>query len=139
MEQNTPITVETIVHAPIEKVWKVWNDPEHIVIWSTGSPDWHTPSAENDLRVGGQFKSTMAAKDSSASFDFVGTYTDVKEHELIKYEMPDGRKVSVSFTPEGDMVKIVETFDPETENTIELQRTGWQGILDNFKKHVESI
>ncbi len=142
------ITVETVVKAPISKVWECWNQPEHIVKWAFATDDWEAPVAENDLRVGGRFKTTMAAKDKSASFDFGGTYTSVKEHELIEYDMDDGppspggsgrasRHVKVEFTEQPEGVKIVVTFDPEGENSEEMQRSGWQAISDNFKKYVE--
>lgn len=134
----TTITIETTVNAPIEKVWKMWNAPEHITKWATGSSDWHTPYAENDLRVGGKFLSRMSAKDGSASFDFVGTYDEVKTNSIIAYTIEDGRKVMTAFANNGKTVKIVQTFEAETENAPELQRAGWQTILDNFKKHVES-
>lgn len=138
MDRPTPITVETTIHAPIEKVWECWTDPKHIVNWAFASDDWEAPAAENDVRTGGKFKTVMAAKDKSASFDFTGVYTDVKNHELIEYDMSDGRHVQTVFekTPEG--VRVVETFDPESENPLEMQRGGWQTILDNFKKYVEN-
>ena len=132
------ITIETTINAPIEKVWKMWNAPEDITKWATGSPDWHTPRAENDLRVGGKFLSRMEAKDGSAGFDFIGVYDEVKTNNVIAYTMEDGRTAKIIFTSAGKNVKIVETFEAETENTLELQRTGWQMILDNFKKHVET-
>ncbi|MFA6470229.1 MAG: SRPBCC family protein [Bacteroidota bacterium] len=132
------ITIETTVNAPIDKVWKMWNEPEHITKWATGSPDWHTPYAENDLRVGGKFLSRMSAKDGSASFDFIGTYDDVQMHKTIAYTMEDGRTATITFTSDGKSVKIVEMFEAETENTPELQKAGWQTILDNFKNHVET-
>lgn len=132
------ISVETIVNAPMEKVWDYWTNPKHIVGWAFASDDWEATEAENDLRVGGRFRTYMGAKDKSAGFDFGGTYTDVKEHELIEYDMDETRHVKVDFseTPEG--VKVVVTFDPETENSEEMQRNGWQGISDNFKKYVEN-
>lgn len=138
MEKQSPITIETIVDAPIEKVWELWNGPEHIVNWAFASDDWEAPSAENDIRTGGKFKTVMAAKDKSASFDFEGVYSDVREHALIEYDMSDGRHVKIEFAGLPDGVKVTETFDPENENSVELQRTGWQAILDNFKKYVES-
>ena len=131
------ITIETTVNAPVEKVWKVWNAPEHITKWATATDEWHTPRAENDLRVGGKFLSRMEAKDGSAGFDFVGTYDEVKPHQTIAYTMSDGRKVKVTFTSAGKSIKIVETFEAETENSLELQRQGWQTILNNFKAYVE--
>jgi uncharacterized protein YndB with AHSA1/START domain len=136
---SNPITVETIVNAPVEKVWECWNKPEHITGWAFASDDWEAPAAENDLRTGGKFKTVMAAKDKSSSFDFEGTYSTVKKHELIEYDMSDGRHVKVEFagTPEG--VRVTETFDPENENSEEMQRSGWQAILDNFKKYVEAM
>ena len=132
------ITVETSVKAPIEKVWNVWTTPEHIMQWNKASPDWHTPKAENDLRKGGKFVSRMEAKDGSFGFEFWGIYDEVDHLALISYTMGDGRKAEVSFSAEGNQTKITETFEAESENTIEMQKAGWQAILDNFKKYAES-
>ena len=137
-EERTAITVESAVNAPVEKVWKYWSDPEHITKWATASDDWHAPYADNDLRPDGKFKTTMAAKDGSFSFDFEGVYTTVQPNKLIEYVMSDGRKVKVVFSENGNETKITETFDPETENPLDMQRGGWQAILDNFRKHTES-
>jgi uncharacterized protein YndB with AHSA1/START domain len=135
--KNT-ITVQTVVNAPMEKVWECWNKPEHITGWAFASDDWEAPASENDLRVGGRFKTTMAAKDKSASFDFAGVYTDVKEHKLIEYDMGDGRHVKVEFTELPEGVKIAEAFEPENTHPENMQRSGWQAILDNFKKYAEA-
>jgi len=135
----TKITVETTVNAPVEKVWKTWNEPQHIKNWCAASDDWHAPKAENDLRTGGTFSTRMEAKDGSFGFDFGGVYDNVKKNELIEYTMGDGRQVQVTFSPAGDQTKIVETFDAEATNPVEMQRGGWQAILDNFKKYTESI
>ena len=132
------ITVKTTINASIEKVWSFWTLPEHITKWNFASPDWHTPYAENDLREGGKFKSTMAAKDGSMSFDFEGEYTLVKQNETIEYIMADGRKVEISFNETPNGVEVIERFDPETQNPEEMQRGGWQAILDNFKNYVEN-
>lgn len=133
------ITVKTIITAPIETVWQCWIDPAHITKWNQASDDWYTPRAENDLRPGGTFCTRMEAKDGSAGFDFAGTYTAIQKHELIEYVMSDGRRVAVRFaeTPEG--VEVIEQFDPESENSEEVQRAGWQAILDSFKQYVESF
>ena len=136
-KELTSITVETLINAPIEKVWKFWSDPEHITQWCQASDDWHAPYADNDLRDGGKFRTTMAAKDGSFSFEFEGVYTKVREHEFIAYTMADGRKVAVQFESQGNQTKVTETFDPESENSVEMQQQGWQAILDNFKKYVE--
>ena len=133
------ITVEAVVKAPVEKVWKTWSEPQHITKWCAASDDWHAPYAENDLRTDGKFKTTMAAKDGSFSFDFEGVYSNVQSNKLIEYAMSDGRKVQIRFTANGNETKVTETFDPENENPIEMQRGGWQAILDNFKKYTESI
>lgn len=133
------ITVSTIVSSDIDKVWKFWNEPEHIKQWAFASDAWECPYAENDVRTGGVFKTTMAAKDGSASFDIVGTYTNVVPNEIIEYSMGDGRKVKVVFEQTASGVKIIESFDPENENPEEMQRSGWQTILDNFKKHAERV
>jgi uncharacterized protein YndB with AHSA1/START domain len=132
------ITLEATVNAPVEKVWKYWNEPKHITQWAFASHDWHAPKAENDLRLNGTFSTTMAAKDGSFSFEFGGVYTKVDNHKAIEYTMSDGRKVQVHFTPDGNQTKIVETFEPERENPEEMQRGGWQAILDNFKAYTEN-
>lgn len=133
-----PITVSTVVNADIDKVWRYWTEPAHIIQWAFAADDWEAPHAENDVREGGTFLTRMAAKDGSAGFDFTGTYTNVIPNELIEYTMSDGRNVSVVFEQTDEGIKIVETFDPETENDIEMQRGGWQAILENFKQHVEN-
>ena len=135
---KTLITVQTTVKAPVEKVWKLWTAPEHITKWNNASDDWHTPFAENDLRVGGKFLARMEAKDGSYGFDFGGVYDEVKENEVIEYTIGDGRKVIVNFTGNANETKVVETFEAETTNSIEMQRGGWQAILDNFKKYAEA-
>lgn len=133
------ITVKCIVEAPVEIVWKLWTTPAHITKWNNASEDWHTPYAENDLRVGGKFKSTMASKDGTMSFDFEGTYTEVKDHSFIEYQLADNRKVDIYFIELEEGVEIIESFDPENENSEEMQREGWQAILDNFKKYAEDF
>ncbi len=134
----SPITIQATVNAPMEKVWTLWNDPEQVKQWNNASPDWHTPQAENDLRTGGRFNYLMAAKDGSFSFNFEGTYSEIKINALIAYELADGRHVKVVFTQNGSSVSIVETFDPESMNSRDMQQAGWQAILDNFKKHAEA-
>jgi len=133
------ITVQTTVESPVEKVWNSWTKPEHITKWNNASDDWHTPKASNDLRVGGKFSATMAARDGSASFDFEGVYSNVKSNKLIEYAMADGRTVKVAFEASGNKTRVTETFDAENENPIEMQRGGWQAILDNFKKYTEKL
>jgi uncharacterized protein YndB with AHSA1/START domain len=132
------ITVEASVNAPVEKVWAYWAEPRHIMQWCNASDDWHAPHAENDLRTGGKFTTTMAAKDGSMSFDFGGEYTHVVPNNFIAYTMGDGRKVTITFTPQGDQTHISETFDIENQNPEEMQRGGWQAILDNFAKYTET-
>jgi uncharacterized protein YndB with AHSA1/START domain len=132
------ITVQTIIDAPIEMVWKNWTSPAAIIKWNTASDDWHTTKAENDLRIGGKFLSRMEAKDGTEGFDFVGIYDNVKTNELIEYTLEDDRKVKITFTPENGKTKVIETFEAESENSLELQFGGWQAILDNFKKYTEA-
>jgi uncharacterized protein YndB with AHSA1/START domain len=132
------ITVEVTVQANVDTVWEQWTNPIHIVKWNSASDDWHTTRAENDLRVGGKFTSRMEAKDGSFGFDFWGTFDQVVPGELLESTLGDGRKLTVRFKHLGDVTVVTETFEAETENTPELQKTGWQAILNNFKKHVES-
>jgi len=135
--EKTLITVETKINAPVEKVWKFWTDPKHIIKWNQASDDWHTPHAENDLRVEGRFLSRMEAKDNSGGFDFSGKYTKVEPHKLIEYVMDDERKVEVKFISKASTTTVTERFEAEQTHSIEMQQTGWQAILDNFKKYVE--
>ncbi len=132
------IQVETMVTASIEKVWDYWNAPEHITKWAFASEEWECPYAENDLKEGGTFLTRMAAKDGSASFDLVGTYTKVVPHTTIEYTMLGGRTVSILFTETENGVKVTEEFEMENQNSEEMQRSGWQAILENFKKHTEN-
>lgn len=132
------VTIDTTVNAPIEKVWKHWTTPESIIKWNNASDDWYTNSAENDLRPGGKFRARMEAKDGSTGFDFEGIYDDVVTNKVINYSLGDERRVKVTFESNGNYTKIIETFDAEKQNSIELQRNGWQAILDNFKKFVEA-
>jgi uncharacterized protein YndB with AHSA1/START domain len=137
-ENPVMLNVETTVAAPVEKVWEYWSKPEHITRWNNASDDWHTPHAENDLRVGGKFVSRMESKDGSMGFDFNGVYDEVKTNELIAYTIEGGRKVNISFSSNDNETKITESFEAETENSLQLQQDGWQSILDNFKKYTES-
>lgn len=137
-QQLQAITVQATVNAPLEKVWKYWNSPEHITQWNTAIEEWHCPRAENDLRAGGSFSYEMAAKDGSMSFDFAGVYDIVNENKHIAYTLGDGRKVSVTFTATANGTDVSETFDPENMNPAEMQQAGWQAILNNFKKYTEN-
>ena len=135
---KTKITVEATINAPVAKVWEFWNNPVHITQWCNASDDWHAPYADNDPCTSGKFKTTMAAKDGSFSFDFEGVYTNVQDNEVIEYALGDGREVKIDFVANGDVTEVTETFDPETINPIEMQQGGWQAILNNFKKHAEA-
>ena len=137
MTLKEKITVETLVNAPIKKVWEFWTKPEHITHWNNASEDWHTTRAENDLRIGGKFLSRMEAKDGSFGFDFEGIYDEVVTNEKISYTILDDRKVTITFLPTENGVQVTETFEAETMNTLELQKMGWQAILTNFKNYLE--
>jgi uncharacterized protein YndB with AHSA1/START domain len=131
------ITVEAIVNAPLGKVWSAYTTPEDIKQWNTASEDWHTTAASVDLRVGGAFTSRMEAKDGSFGFDFAGTYTKIVHETLIEYSFGDRAGV-VEFIPGANGVTVRVTFDAESENPVEMQRQGWQAILNNFARHVEA-
>lgn len=133
------ITVEATINAPVEKVWKLWTEPEHITKWNNASEEWHTPKAENELRTGGKFLSRMEAKDGSAGFDFEGIYNEVEKNKLITYTIADGRQVNVRFTGNENTTTVSEAFEAENTFSIEMQQSGWQAILNNFKKYVESF
>ncbi|MBE2289292.1 MAG: SRPBCC domain-containing protein [Chitinophagaceae bacterium] len=138
MEQgNKKITITASINESAEQVWTCWNEPKHITQWCSASPDWHTPRAENDLRIGGRFLTRMEAKDGSFGFDFSGTYTDVVNHKYIAYTLDDNRTVSIQFDTQDGVTNVEETFEMENENPEEMQRMGWQAILDKFKNYVE--
>lgn len=132
------ITVETLVKADRNRVWDTWNNPEDIKKWNSASDDWHTPHSTVDLREGGKFTARMEARDGSMGFDFEGIYTRVVPQEAIEYRMEDGREVQIEFIERPDGVLVKETFDAETENDAEMQRAGWQAILDNFGRYAEA-
>jgi uncharacterized protein YndB with AHSA1/START domain len=132
------ITVHATIAQPVAKVWQLWTTPEHICRWNNASDDWHTPAAINDLRAGGQFSSRMEARDGSAGFDFRGTHSEVKTHERIAYTIEDGRQVEIVFQAVGGNTQVTERFEAETVHPEELQRQGWQAILDNFKRYAET-
>ncbi len=132
------ITVETLVNADLATVWSAWTTPEDIMQWNNASPDWHTPAARLDLRTGGRFCSRMEARDGSMGFDFEGTFTAVVPQQRIAYRMDDDREVTVLFAEEAGGVRVTETFDAESENPADMQRAGWQAILDNFSRHAEA-
>ncbi|TGL12265.1 SRPBCC family protein [Leptospira meyeri] len=132
------ITIQSIILADSKKVWDDYTKPEHIVHWNFASDDWQCPWAKNDLRVGGKYSARMEAKDGSFGFEFEATYDNVIDQKLISYTMEDGRKASVAFQPMDQQTKVTISFDPEKENPVEIQKGGWQAILDNFKKYVES-
>lgn len=134
---NKSTTVEAVVNAPIQKVWEFYTLPEHITQWNSATNDWICPRATNDLKVGGTFNYRMEAKDVSMGFDFEGTYDEVVEPNTIKYHLGD-RKVTVTMQEQDGITKVSVTFDLEKNNSEELQKSGWQAILDNFKKHVEA-
>ncbi|RZG77922.1 ATPase [Acinetobacter sp. WCHAc060033] len=131
------IEVQSWVYAPIDVVWNTYNNPRDIQQWNTASPDWHTVNSQNDLRVGGQFSNRMEAKDGSMGFDFAGIYTEVIPHEKIAYSFGE-RNAEILFKQQNEGVLMTITFDPENQYPLEQQQAGWQAILDNFKRYVES-
>lgn len=137
--EKISITVEATVNALVENVWKLWTSPEHIIKWNQASNDWHTTKAENDLKHGGSFMNRMEATDGSFGFDFKGTYDTVKPNEQLSYVLEDGRKVKVIFEAFGSITKITEIFEAENENSTDMQKNGWQAILESFKKYAETI
>ena len=132
------IMIDAVVAASPEKVWECWTEPEHITQWNFASDDWCCPSAENNLKVGGQYKARMEAKDGSFGFDFEAIYDEVTPHRTLIYTMTDGRKATTIFEPQDGSTKVAIVFDAEKESSIDMQRDGWQAILNNFKAYVES-
>lgn len=133
------ITVSTVIkNKTAAQVWDYFTSPKHVMNWNYAGDDWHCPKAENDLEVGKSFNYTMAAKNGEMSFDFTGIYTEIEPLSKISYVLEDERKIFVTFTETEEGIEVVEKFDPETENAEELQQTGWQMILNNFKKYIES-
>ena len=137
MEQ-TKVTIEATIAAPTNKVWDYWTNPEHITKWNFASDDWQCPKAENELREGGKYSARMEAKDGSFGFDFEAVYDEVVDQKKITYTMTDGRQATTDFEDLGGATKVTTTFDAEGENDVEMQRAGWQAILNNFKKYVEA-
>jgi uncharacterized protein YndB with AHSA1/START domain len=135
---SNKITVQANIAADTKKVWDYYTLPEHITKWNFASPDWHCPKAENDLKVGGKYNARMEAKDGSWGFNLEAIYDTVVEYNNFIFTMADNRKVRVDFENFGNKTLVTVTFDAEKENSEEMQRDGWQAILDNFKKYTES-
>ncbi|MBS1638162.1 MAG: SRPBCC family protein [Bacteroidetes bacterium] len=135
---STPITIEAHIDADTQKVWDYWTKPEHITKWNFASDDWHCPSAQNDLRVGGTYSARMEAKDGSFGFDFGAVYDEVKPLQSLIYTMGDGRKAATRFEKTNTGTKVSTTFDAEQVNPVDMQKAGWQAILNNFKKYIEN-
>lgn len=132
------IEISTIVDSKLEKVWTYWTETEHIKNWNFASKDWHCPKAESDFKEGGRFSSRMEAKDGSMGFDFGGYYTKIVPNSILGYTLDDEREVTIKFLDKNGKTEIIETFQPENQNPLDLQRQGWQAILTNFKDYVES-
>lgn len=135
---NNKITVTATVHAGIKKVWDYYTAPEHITQWNFADPSWQCPSASNDMRVGGKYAARMEAKDGSFGFDFEAVYDAIVPGEQFTYTMMDDRQAAIVFKVNDNQTEITVTFDPETQNPIEMQKAGWQAILDNFKRYTET-
>jgi len=133
------ITVEAEIYAPVEKVWNNWTNTQAIIKWNSASPDWHTPTAEHDLKAGGKFKYHMEAKDQSMGFDYQGVFDVVTPNEYLESTIEDGRKVKTTFSSKGKGTLVSTVFEAEDTNSIEMQEEGWQAILDNFKSYMESL
>ena len=131
------IKVSTTINTPVEKIWDSYTNPKHIVNWNFADPGWHCPGAENDMRVGGTYKARMEARDGSFDFDFEAVYTEITKGKHFTYEF-GGRIATVQFKDEGNQTLVTVSFDPESENPVDLQKAGWQAILDNFKKYTET-
>ena len=137
MSEKKMITVSAQILAPVHKVWDYWTNPNHITQWNFAGDDWHAPNAQNDLKVGGKFNFRMEAKDGSFGFDLEGIYDQIIPFQYIEYTLGDSRKVKIKFASEGNTTTIEESFEAESENPVEMQQTGWQMILNNFKKYTE--
>jgi len=136
MSEKLMITVNTEIYAPIEKIWKMWNDPKDIQQWNNINADWHTPVVQNDSRPGGRFLYRMGTTDGSLSFDFTGKYDEVKEHELISYTLDSGRTATITFSQNYPVI-LTETFEPDNEPSVEEQRAFCQAIINSFKNYAE--
>lgn len=135
---STVIKIEALIALQSEKVWELWTSPEHITKWNFASDDWHCPSADNDLRVGGKYRARMEAKDGSFGFEFEATYDEVLKPSKMSYTLDDGRSVKTSFTKRDNQTLVATEFEAESENSVEMQRDGWQMILNNFKSYAEN-
>ncbi len=133
------VKISTVVKAPAARVWQSWTTPKHITKWNHANDDWHSPAAENDLTVGGEFIYRMESKDGKTGFDFSGIYEEIEAEKLLKYKLENDRKVTVKFTEEDGKTTVTQIFEPEDENSVETQKAGWQSILDNFKKYTENL
>lgn len=134
---STKIQIEASIQSPLAKVWSCWTEPTHITKWNFAIPEWHCPKASNELKVGGKYSARMEAKDGSFGFDFEAIYDEVIHQKTLSYTMSDGRKATTHFENLGNITKVTILFDAENQNPVEMQKNGWQSILNNFKKYAE--
>src|SRR5690606_23836148 len=134
----TKITIEALIAASPEKVWDYYNSPKHITQWNHASDDWHCPKAENDMKIGGTYLARMDAKDGSFGFDFKAIYDEIIPMAKVAYTLEDERKVVTTFEKQGEQTKVTTVFDAEGMNPIDMQKAGWQAILNNFKRYTET-
>jgi uncharacterized protein YndB with AHSA1/START domain len=135
---SNKITASAIINADIKKVWEYYTNPNHIIKWNFADPSWQCPSASNDMRVGGKYSARMEAKDGSFGFEFEAVYSEIEDGKSFTYGIPDGRQITVVFDPDNDQTEVTITFDAENQNPIEMQKNGWQAILNNFKSYTET-
>ena len=135
---KTTITISATIAAPIGKVWQLYTLPEHITRWNFATDDWCCPTASNDMRVGGKYTARMEAKDGSFGFDFEAVYDELVPEQRFTYTMTDGRKVTTLFESDGDNTRVTIHFEAESQNPIDMQRDGWQAILNSFKGYAEA-
>jgi uncharacterized protein YndB with AHSA1/START domain len=135
---SNKITVTATINAAVQKTWDYYTNPEHITQWNFADPSWQCPYATNDMKPGGRYVARMEAKDGSFGFDFEAIYEQVDEGKGFTYTMPNGRQVTVAFNENGQQTGIDVVFDPEEEHPLDMQKAGWQAILNNFKKYTEA-
>lgn len=134
-----PITVEAHVPVPPEQAWAAYTDAKAVTRWNFASSDWCCPSAQIDLRVGGRHVARMEAKNGSMGFDFEGTYEEVDAPSALTLRLDDGRCARTTFEPEGGGTCVRTKFEADATQPAEMQRDGWQAILDNYATYVSEM
>ena len=132
------VRIERTFDAPAEAVFDAWTSPEVMRRWFHVAPDWETPEAEVDLRVGGKVRIVMRGPDGREA-GAGGEYTEIdRPRRLVMTwtftDDPSNEQViELSFSESGGSTTVVLiNTGISTNERRDAQDWGWRGCLDEL-------